>query len=340
MEFARMKDDEKVWFDEFDNKYLNQFPKLAWRQALMYRYSPAVLQQPEPEVRDVVVHLQENGTQVKKTLKVNVYARHLIEKLTTLGYDPAKFNVSRGAAINTLKAMEAGEQGSFSIHSAKTDHAPKDKYSYNTKKDYSYAAPSPETFRHKTTERVVMSFDPYDHKFLAAFKKYPQFKTRALMMRYSGELLNGGNYQNLTFKTPMTGQQVSVENVPVFPQQLKQKLDELKAKGVDFFSKPMTKLTAANFLKNGTYNPSYHSKVGVGVPEAPRIAAQAPATAPPEAQPIPMTRRAAPTPLTSPDVIPSTGKDIRSKFYKIKHPQPKIRPKDKRGINPLSGTDG
>jgi len=272
VEMARVAESDKIYLDDVDMEYLKQFPKEGWSSALQYRYSPAVLLHPEPEVRDVpyTVPYKKEGKSVaqmdKTASQVKVYARELIDKLEGKGYDVSKFELGRNAANTMIKKVLEGKKADF--------NPPKEFKSGAEEKRKIEPAQVYSDFVRTTREKIEL--DDNDRKYLAYFDKDPRlsrYKTQAMQMRYSDYFLThpeAKDVMDITFRTAGGGSVVA-QNVPVGVNQLKKKIADLKASGVEDFTrygapgntqgKPTFPVIAAKrWMTQGWYRPGHREE--------------------------------------------------------------------------------
>lgn len=242
MEMARMRDEDRIWLDEYDRQYLNHFPEQFWGRALLYRYSQEAFKNAHLDIHNV--KLYDNDLHAFKIFKVPAYMDELIAKLNEKGYDPSNVNVSLSSAKKAARDLLAGKPASFSMFNAKVGY------------DGAAANPLPNKSQHPETTYGALPLSPQDKEFLQWFKtnNLGQYAMQAFMKRYSGEYVNNTRkFVNMT----LNGRQgpVVAQGVPMNGTQLQQELQILKNHGIDFVKNPLQKVAAMRWLKTGFYNP-------------------------------------------------------------------------------------
>lgn len=278
LEMAKVAEADKIYLDDADMEYLRQFPKEGWSSALQYRYGSKVLLHPEPEVRDIpyTVPIKKEGKNVAQSERlakqVKVFAKEVIDKLTNKNYDINKFELGRNAANTMIKKVLEGKKADFNPpkeFKVGQEQAPKRQQRYEEPTDFT------------RTSREKIPLDQYDKEFLDYFDKDPRFsryKTQAMQMRYSNDLINhprAGDYMTLTFRKAGGGI-VKASMVPVHVDQLRKKIENLKNNGIQDFTrygspmeidddgkmKPtgqqwMPAVAAKRWMVQGWYQPGY-----------------------------------------------------------------------------------
>lgn len=294
VEMAQLRKEFAIQFDKQDYIYLSHFPREQniWMNAIMYRYSPKVLERPDVEHHDITITTQkkDDSGKIRQHTKVHekvpTFTKHLIQKLESQSYDIAKVNLSTNSG-RTAARTQANKALAFSSDAASPEktHIPgnfddKSNASLHLRdaliekgargddkgfEPLTKVEKRPEV-KHSPTDRKPLEFDADDLKYINYFKQAnatgKKFSlAKALQLRYSDKLVNDSQSGSINYPGSEPGEFFDIkfstgmaEKVPVNAQRLRKKLEDLNERGIKFII-PGNELrldSATNWLANGT----------------------------------------------------------------------------------------
>lgn len=294
VEMAQLRKEFAIQFDKQDYLYLSHFPREQniWMNAIMYRYSPKVLQRPNIEHHDITITTQkkdEGGKlrqHVKVYEKVPTFTKHLIQKLESQSYDVAKINLATNSG-RTAARSQANKALAFSTD-AKSKEKTRIPSSFDDKSNASlhlrdaliekgskgddkgfepltHVEKRPDV-KHEPTDRKPLEFDADDLKYINYFKQAnatgKKFSlAKALQLRYSDKLISDPQSGTINYPGSEPGEFFDIkfstgmaEKVPVNAQRLKRKLEDLNDRGIKFIipGQELRLDSATNWLSKGT----------------------------------------------------------------------------------------
>jgi hypothetical protein len=287
--------------DKYSGEEMRRLLGVVLAKAVAYRYSEKVLQKPDPSKRNISIQTQFEKTKGKKDfipirfdLEVDTHSKQLLQKLEDLGYDPAKINLTRDSSTRTAKEWlgnsyfhDSDKVPELSQAYALKDYKPNLTATSGGRKPFvthvgGFGSSNAEDHRGGVKVKEPIYLDENDHEFIQAFKsqlspdELKRVLVPAFMRRYSGHLVNDPKAM-MPSKGHKAGEVMDWEvgggrtiPIPVHIEALKQRLEDLKDKGVNFYDNPLPRVSAMRWMERGTYHPGF--KAGSTVDTAKKVA--------------------------------------------------------------------